>query len=306
MKHEHKLIFNGLPPGRGRLEMALVNKTTALLVTGIEQALTLQLDGHCKSGVKFPKSLRPATRVAMAFDGAHGQLTFFASPLASSLPDRFRQQTLFDDSFDARSSPLDLFEDALELALRGDTNGPLYDRALLKTFCQFENLKEFDVDSVSLVNGRTIQVDDQGLERMKVIVQSAAHPSKRVAIAGTLEAIAYSKCRFALKLGTGTTVAGTAVELGTETLKQYFGKAVLVIGLGVYRPDGEILRIEADSIQLATAQEIEGFGNAPKSAAAVMLRAIRTRGGRREPLSFPPWPGNETDEEFAQMLKELR
>ena len=55
-------------------------------------------------------------------------------------------------------------------------------------------------------------------------------------------------------------------EEPVETLREFFNRDVVVEGVGVFRPSGSLLRVDADAIVLASSQD-EFFRRVPSAAA---------------------------------------
>ena len=86
-----------------------------------------------------------------------------------------------------------------------------------------------------------------------------------------------------------------------------FNKDVVCEGLGVFKPSGTLLRIEADALALASKSD-DFFRYAPVAIARTdIARAARLRSG--EPAAYMGFlgsiPPEETDEEFAAAVESL-
>jgi hypothetical protein len=95
--------------------------------------------------------------------------------------------------------------------------------------------------------------------------------------------------------------------LPVDCLHEFFNRDVVVEGAGVFRPSGSLLRIDADAISPASAQD-ELFRKMPEP---MVLRdydsQFRLRPGERSPYSqiLGSIPAEESDEEFAAAVEEL-
>jgi aspartyl/asparaginyl-tRNA synthetase len=132
---------------------------------------------------------------------------------------------------------------------------------------------------------------------------------RQVRVTGVLDKIRHSTRSFGLKLEDGTEVRGVLnTREQTEELKQFLGKKLLVLGRAVYRVSGKLLRIDAEGFEA-------GEGQPRLFAKVPVAREIRPAIVPIKPAShqqqgvsafFGTWPGEETDEDFEQMLAELR
>lgn len=156
---------------------------------------------------------------------------------------------------------------------------------------------------MEIKNGRTLVVDAERIERVVDLARQAFR-SRRVQLAGRLETIQYSDCRFTLILASGTRIAGTAKDLGAETLRAKFGQDVIVGGTADFRPSGRLLRINAEQVEPATQKDLQLFAAMPRplSAAAPSERRI-VRGGLSALLG--QWPGEESADVLLEQLRQL-
>ena len=97
-------------------------------------------------------------------------------------------------------------------------------------------------------------------------------------------------------------------EKPVETLREYFNRDVVVEGVGVFRPSGSLLRVDADAIVLASSQD-EFFRRVPAAVAQRDYNKL-ARLQAREKSAYAQlrgWlPGDESDEEFDAAVVALR
>jgi hypothetical protein len=175
------------------------------------------------------------------------------------------------------------------------------------SFERFGALLDQGVDSVELVKGRTLRVNRESLENVHKLASRSFAP-QRVRVAGTLETIRYSDCRFVLVLEDASTLAGTAIDLGNEVLREFFGRPVVVTGKAAFRASGKPLRIDAEHIEPASEEDSKIWSAAPRP----LLGPFPTRQVREEQRAkgglaavLGKWPGDETDEEVQAALESL-
>ena len=138
---------------------------------------------------------------------------------------------------------------------------------------------------------------------------SAATPlSRRVRVAGRLDLMGASQALLKLEIKSG--VAVTAVWEGVleiEALKDYFNRDVVIEGVGVFRPSGALLRVDADAIAFAGAQD-EFFRQVPGPLVLPDYSSVTPlRPGEKSPFNriLGSIPAEETDEEFAAAVEAL-
>lgn len=305
MSEQHKIVVRGSAVGDGRVSGHVFRDLLDVLVEGSERALRFYMDGRSSAPGTQPSWLRSAADFELVRDAEldAGTVLVEAKPLIETMPDRFQQSELFSD-VDPAMSPIDLFENALEDALRGNDDSDRFDQPLLRTIGKLEKLIDHGVERVDLVNGRTITVNRESLARAQSVFEKSYAP-QRVQVAGRLEAIRYSGCRFTLVTAGGTQLSGVAIDLGPEALSSFFGQDVLVTGTAVFRASGAPLRLEADRIQPASAQQVSLWSAMPRPLLGPRSRvtpATVQRGKGGLGAVFGKWPGDESDEEVAAAL----
>jgi hypothetical protein len=105
-------------------------------------------------------------------------------------------------------------------------------------------------------------------------------------------------------LPTGSVLRGVAEN--ADALKELFGKEVVASGTVKFKPSGSILRIEAGYLALASEAEMKVLGMPPRSWRTPLdVSTTRSSRGARSGLNalIGTWPGSETDEEFAALVR---
>jgi hypothetical protein len=132
---------------------------------------------------------------------------------------------------------------------------------------------------------------------------------RRVIIAGKLEMIRHSDRRFTLILPAGEVLRGVASErVDLLELAGLFGKPALVSGTVRFRPSGSVLRVEADGIEPASADDVAVFSSVPTpflDALDPHAPGLPLGPGSGLAAVIGRWPGDETDEQILAALAEL-
>ena len=309
MTHKHTITLHGGGASKERISAHLFRDLLDLLVDGAEKSLRYRIEGRSTvGGGRYPRSLRPAADFVLVRGAGHeaNSAVIEARPLIETMPERFHQGDMFDD-LDPSKSPVDLFEDALEDALAGNEDSDLFDGGLVRAFQGFSALLDQGVERVEMVNGRTLRVDGHSMLNIQRLAGRTYAP-QRVRVAGRLETIRYSDCRFVLTLADGASMGGTAIDLGNEVLRESFGRTVMVTGRAVFRPSGRPLRIDAEKIEAASDRDALIWSSPPKPLLPSFApKAIREEQRSKGGLSavFGKWPGDESDEEVQAALDSL-
>jgi hypothetical protein len=104
---------------------------------------------------------------------------------------------------------------------------------------------------------------------------------------------------FALKTDDGREVSGTLVGRPPEAFGLFLNRRVMIFATELLSPSGDGVRLEADGC-LPT----EGQVTVPPSYLPFTREEMEEFAGRLKSV-MGQWPGDETDEEIAQALREL-
>lgn len=302
LRHEIRIAGPGV--GEHDVSGPLMAELLKLFVDGARGVLRFHLQGRSR-----PKGPKPAWLPAADFAfiptaDAH-VVRLQGAPLEHALPDRFRQRELFEE-FDPAKSALDLFEDALEDALRGNADSELFDDGLAAQFAKFRDLYGAGVSSLEIVNGRSVPVTLDGLARVEHLLRQTPHP-RTIRVAGKLDLIRYSDRMFELILASGEKLRGVADsdEIEEDELKALWGEPVVLSGVAVFRPSGAPLRIEARAIARAGEDDLAVWGRRPLPLSRGLETAsLRVPQGPRSGLNaiIGRWPGDEPDDVIERAL----
>jgi hypothetical protein len=228
-----------------------------------------------------------------------------APSLLEVLPERFEQADMFP-TCDRDKSALAHFTESLHDAVLGDADSDLYDEALVGTFESFDRLFRHGVTGIEIVNGRTVKVDNSGLDRIRELKRSTPR-ARRVRVAGRLDAIRHSDRMFTLILEDGEKARGVATEVDPADLSKLFGKIAVVSGQAYFRPTGALRRIDAEQIALAES-DVSVWSAMPAPLFDDLdTRTLRITQGPRSGLNaiLGKWPGDETDAEIENALQSI-
>ncbi len=307
MMRRHDIRIGGAAVREKRIAGPVLAHLLGTLVEGTTRVLRYRLEGRSKAPGSLPAWLRPAAGFDVIPSLDPGVVQLEARSLADTLPDRFRQCELFQ-AVDPEKSALDLFEDGLEDALRGNHDSDLFDEGLVQTFAEFRQVLGEGLDRIEIVNGRTVPVSAEGLKRVEELRRSTPRPT-HVRLAGRLDAIRYSDKMFTLLLEAGVELRGVAAEVDEGSLKSLWGKPALVVGTAHFRPSGALARVDAERVEPASERDLALWQAPPISSATAgqELRGLRLPQGRRSGINalVGQWPGDETEEELVAALEAL-
>jgi hypothetical protein len=301
--HVIRFLGAGVVPQRAPFLRDLLN----VLVDGAQQATRLQVDGRSTAPGSPPAWLEAASAFEIA-DIHDQEIVLRAPSLAEAAPQHFQQLDLFAANVIPTRSSLDFFEDSLDDALAGREDSERYDRPLMSTLEGLGRLFRHGVESIEIVNGRTLRVEPVGIEAIRSLHQRTPE-DRRVMVGGKLDTIRHSDRAFTLILESGERIRGVAAEsVEPADLARLFGKPALVSGLAKFRPSGQMLRIEAERIGPASGGDLAVFSTMPRPLDMPHdPRKLRVPQGPRSGVAaiLGQWPGDETEEEFLAALEEL-
>ncbi len=264
---------------------------------------------------RIPGSIKAAADVRYLGHRSEGDqvtvLRFEVAPFGEAAADLFAQAQLWEDGPRPEQTAFELLAAALDDVGTCRAESSRFDPGLLRRIGSYRRL--FSSGGLS-----SIVLPDVNLQRPgrldAAVVQSARELAdvtpqpRRVRVAGRLDLMGASQGVLKLHVAGGGIV--TAIWEGEESLDQFaplFNKDVVCEGLGVFRPSGTLLRIDANALAPASERD-EFFRQAPVAA----VRSDVARGARLRSGEVPVYAGflgsippEETDEEFADAVEAM-
>ncbi len=263
---------------------------------------------------RIPACLRAAADVHYVGHSSGGEgvtlLRFEVPTFGGVAGELFGQSVLWDDGPQPDQTAFELLGAALNDVRKRRKESNRFDSGLLRRISGYRRMLKRGIESIGLPD--TALTEPGQIDSAAVIAASelcAATPmSRRVRVVGRLDVMGASQA--VLKLDIKSGVAVTAVwegALPVEALKDYFNRDVIIEGLGVFRPSGSLLRVDADAIAYSSVQD-EFFRQVPDALTSPEFPPpTRLRPGEKSPFSriFGSIPAEETDEEFAAAVEAL-
>ncbi|WP_309892003.1 hypothetical protein [Archangium sp.] len=305
LRHEIKLMGPVVHPER--ISAPLFHDLLHIFVEGTQRALRFRVEGRSTARGTQPAWMRAAAQFDLLIEpqSEPGVFRVESLPLRQTLPANLRSSdVLFDDP---ERTAVDLFEAGLEDALAGATDSDKFDEGLVETFSAFARLFDQGVEAIEIVNGRTIPITTESVERV-VRLRRQIPPPQAVRIAGKLDTIRHSDRIFTLLLESGAVLKGVAERLDPTQMASLFGHTVVVSGMAVFRPSGSVLRIDAEQMQESSPQQTSLWSRLPKPLLTPLdTRSLRVPQDERSGLNaiYGRWPGDESEEELVAALEAL-
>jgi hypothetical protein len=295
------------PGARGaRISGFALRDLLYVLTEGSLRSLRLKIEGRSSVQGTTPLWLKTAARFDFVGLAEGSTVLLVEAPsLIEAAPDHFAQGDLFQD-LDLNQPSLALMECGLRDALQGNPDSDAYDDGLIEVFEGFGDLLDSEIRTIQIVGDRQLEITQEGMAKVGQLRRQTP-PSRRVRVAGKLDAIRHSDRMFTLLLEKGNSLRGVAESVPPERLAGLFGKTAVVSGLAVFRPSGSLLRIEADHVEPAEG-DVSLWSQMPQPLDGTTdSRRLRQPQGPRSGLNaiFGEWPGSETDDEVRTRLAEL-
>jgi hypothetical protein len=207
----------------------------------------------------------------------------------------------------ADTTALDLFVRGLCDAARADGNSERFDMPLLETYGKLAQLLGQGFDAIEFEGDPSFRLDAVGLACIGRLRSGTPVP-RQVRVAGRLASVPHNDRAFTLQLSEGVVRGLIAERVSPAELERSSGASVVVSGLAVFRPSGAILRLEANRIDAADERAgVWGRIPQPLFEAAEPTTQYRAHQRPRSGLAaiMGKWPGDESDEEIAEILERL-
>ena len=263
---------------------------------------------------RVPTSLRAAAEVRfIGHTGENGAtlLHFEVPTFGSVASELFLQRLLWDDGPKPEETAFELFGAALHDVAVRRTESNRFDPGMLRRIRTYQRVLRRGIDRITMPD---TAVEQRGQIDADVVIAaselSAVTPTpRRVRVAGRLDVMGASQGVLNVDVHPGEIV--TALWEGeepVETLREFFNRDVVVEGVGVFRPSGSLLRVDADAIAPASSQD-EFFRRVPSAVARRDYHKLaRLKVGDKS--AYAQLRGSlsaeESDEEFDAAVAALR
>jgi hypothetical protein len=263
---------------------------------------------------RVPTSLKAAADVRfLGHSGEDGvTLLRFEVPTFGSVASELFQQRLFwDDGPKPEDTAFELFGAALHDVAARRTESNSFDPGMLRRIRTYHRFLTRGIDRITMpdtVAGRRGQID-AGVVVAASELYAITPAARRLRVTGRLDVMGASQGVLKLDLRPGEIV--TALWEGeepVESLREFFNKDVVVEGIGIFRPSGSLLRVDADAIAAASSQD-DFFRRVPSAAVQRDYHKVaRLKAGEKSAYIQlrGSLSGDETDEEFDAAVAALR
>jgi len=285
------------------LPLGVLRDLCDLFVEGSQRCARLVAEGR-----SVARGTAPAWAVAAAdihvskFERGSLQLGLTAKRLVDAAPDAFAQQSLFLPPADCDSTAFDLFLDAADDAAAGRRDSERLDAGVLEVFARAGGLFTTGAMRLSVARaGRDdLTLDQAALATIRKLTEETP-PGRVTRVRGVLDTLTMSTRAMVLRLENGRTLRGFAGAVPIEQLKQLLGADVVVEGVVAFRPSGDAIRLEVESVTAAKSGD-SIWANMPV-AEPLTSRPRLPRNETGLDAWFGKWPGDETDAQLSEALQ---
>ena len=275
------------------------------------RTVRMRLEGRSTVRGVRPEWLRGAADIRVVdvsgADDAH--IVFDCPRLGEGASELYEQRELWTAKPDPDLTGIDLVGDVVHELRREDRDSSLLDRGLLRGVRSLSNAVGNGFTDIALPgtpSGEAAEIDRGVIQTAESFLRETPRPEK-VRVSGQLDMVRASTSAFALALGTGDELAGILLDRDVRSIRDLLGKPVIVEGTAVFRPSGNVLRVEASAVH--EADDVSGiWSRVPRARPPAIERAeLVQRQGPRSGVAAVrgAWPGDESDEEIARILEEI-
>ena len=299
----------------GRLPTHHIGHLFSNLPLAIRGAVSMALRKRSKTRGRLPDWLLRASDIRFIGFGGNGstQLQFEVPSLGSAAKEIYAQRELFESSRPSEDKTgLDLLMQVIQDIELDKADSETFDPQLLTQVSRFNRFfksspfSSFHVTGSNASQIKEVIVNLETHEKCQRLYGSIPKP-QRVRIVGVLDGIEASTQRFSLLLDSGDRIPGVFPEELSDSMQELWRTRTLVIGSAVYRVSGNLLRIEADSIE--SGEQTAGvFTRLPLPGRSRLdSNRIRKTQGPRSGMAaiMGKWPGEETEEDIEAALEWL-
>jgi hypothetical protein len=263
---------------------------------------------------RVPGALRAAAEVRfVGHSGENGAtlLHFQVPTFGSVASELFQQRRLWDDGPKPEETAFELFGAALHDVADRRTESDRFDPGMLRRIQTYQRVLRRGIDRITMpdtILDRRGQIDSDVVAAASELHAVTPAP-RRVRVAGRLDVMGASQGVLKLDVRSGEIV--TALWDGDEPLesiRDFFNRDVVVEGIGVFRPSGSLLRIDADAIAPASSQD-EFFRTVPSAVGRRDYHKLaRLKIGEKPAYAQlrGSLPAEEPDYEFDAAVSALR
>ena len=263
---------------------------------------------------RIPRGIKAAADVrfighSQADDNAT-LLCFEVAPFGDAAADLFKQTRLWDDLPTPDQTAIELLGAALDDIGTRREESNRFDPGFLRRIARYKVVFRRGLSRIVLPDVAAPRPSqfDPGIIDSALALSDATPQSRRVRVNGRLDLMGVSQGVIKIHVAGGAVVTALWDGKGPiDELRSLLNRDVICEGVGVFRPSGTLLRIDADAVAAAGAGDT-GFAVVPRAARVgdikrqLLLKSGEASAYRDLLGSIPP---EESDEDFAAAIEAM-
>lgn len=285
------------------LPLSVLRDLCDLFVEGAQRCARLVAEGRSVARGTVPAWALAAADIHVSkFERGSLQLGLTVQRLVDAAPDAFSQASLFLPNADPDATALDLFLDATDDAAAGRRDSERLDAGVLEVLARAGGLFTTSAMrlSVQRVGRPAVTLDQSALVTIRKLTDETP-PSRVTRVRGVFDTLTMSTRAVVLRLENGRVLRGFAGAIPIEHMKQLLGTDVVVEGVVAFRPSGDAIRVEIESV--VPAKPGDSIWSSLPVAEPLTARHRLPRADVGLDAWFGKWPGDETDAQLAEALQ---
>jgi hypothetical protein len=285
----------------------------SVLPDAVRYSVRMAFESRSRARGKRPSWLAAASDIRFVdHSGDDTTILHFEAPyLGEAASKLYEQAELWPTRPDASDTGFDLLADVIADITASNGDSERFDRPLLQEVERFRRglngwFQQMEFTGNRYPVSQPAVITSAVIESARRLSHNTPQP-QQTRLAGKLDMIRDSTNSFAIKLKDGQEVRGVLIDGEIAKVSALFRQEVLVLGKAIYRPSGKLLRIDADEVVLAGVRD-QFFSAIPKpKRSRYDLREVLREQQHKKglPAIFGKWPGDESDEQIAEAMKEL-
>ncbi len=306
MNYDIRIVNNY--EGKGRLELERLAFLSKHVKSIAQKALLLQAFGYSK--VSLPRKYKKYLHIFLTNTGVADEDTLLTLD-ADNFQDLPIQLDLFRGNPQLDSlTPVALVIQTLRAAVEEGGDQNLLDEPLIDDLIKFKKFFHTDQEQLWLSNRGSlpeIRLSEKEIDKIEGLYKEIPAPEPTV-INGRVDEMKFSGKQFILHTADKQRVMVLLDSAEAfDKVKDFFGKELTVKGQAYFKLGGQLSYVALETIHEPTEAD-RVFSKRPQKTSMQQKIAMQLKAGKKSnPLDdiIGKWPGNETDEEFEQMLKDL-
>lgn len=295
-----------------RVDAALLRDVLSLTIEGAQRALRLRMQGRSTASGPVPRLVSSAADFVVSIRKGSTVLEIEAPTLREADPEYFAQEDLYPDvspdltSYDYLAQT---FNDALH-----SPEASAIDMQMVQLLARYKKVFDHGLTSLEFgclkgaLGSNSVLVRERDVKDLRKL-EKQIPPPQAVRLAGKLDLIKHSDGAFTIELPNGEKVKGIVSGDRRDDLQELWGESALVIGVAHFGPSRKVVRVEAQIVRSATEIDHQLWAFPPEPQVSERSEALQYRvaQGPRSGFNaiFGQWPGDEGDEEIAEILERL-